>query len=70
MSLRESRMEGGDKLLAYRAKEMMRLVGEVGMIEKVTYELVIRTLSHMEVGADGEMKVIFLCGTGLVVETK
>jgi hypothetical protein len=63
-------MEFGDMLEAYRASELMRLVEEVGIIEEVTYELVIRTLSHMEVGVDSEMKVIFLCGTELVIETE
>jgi DNA invertase Pin-like site-specific DNA recombinase len=63
-------MEFGDKLEAYRASELMRLLEEVGIIEEVTYDLVIRTLSHMEVGVDSEMKVIFLCGTELVIETE
>ena len=66
----KSIMEWGDKLLAYRVKELMRLVEEIGLIEEATYELVIRTLSHMEVGADGEIKVIFLSGIGLEVVTK
>ena len=66
----KSIMEWGDKLLAYRAKELMRLVEEIGLIEEATYELVIKTLSHMEVGADGEINVIFLSGTGLEVVTK
>lgn len=66
----KSIMEWGDKLLAYRAKELMRLVEEVGLIEEAEFEFVMKTLSHMEVGADGELNVIFLSGTGLEVNTE
>jgi hypothetical protein len=59
-------MECGDKLLAYRVGELIRLLEEVGLIEEASYEFVIRTLSHMEVGFDGDLKVIFLSGTEFV----
>jgi site-specific DNA recombinase len=39
----KSIMECGDKLLAHRAKELMRLVEEIGLIEEAGYELVIKT---------------------------
>jgi hypothetical protein len=56
-------IDGEDILKAYRAKELMRLVGEVGGIEDLPYELMIQTLSHIEAGVDGQLRVIFLCGT-------
>lgn len=62
-------IERRDILKAYRAKELMRLVGEVGVIEELSYELMIQVLSHIEVGVDGQIRVIFLSGTEVVATT-
>jgi hypothetical protein len=62
-------IEGQDILKAYRAKELMKLVGEVGVIEELSYELMIQTLSHIEVGVDGQLRVIFLARTEVLVTT-
>lgn len=37
----------------------MRLVQETGHIGKMPYELFLKTLSHIEVAADGSMEVMF-----------
>jgi CobQ-like glutamine amidotransferase family enzyme len=64
------RIIDGEKILdTYRAKELMRLIGEVGIIEDLPYELMIQTLSHIEVGVDRQLKVSFLCGTEYLVTT-
>lgn len=60
-------IEGEDILKAYRARELMRLVGEVGVIEELSYELMIQTLSHIEVDVYGKLMVIFLCGTEYLI---
>jgi site-specific DNA recombinase len=62
-------IEGQDVLKTYRAKELMKLVGEVGVIEELLYELMIQTLSHIEVGIDGQLRVIFLSGTEKLITT-
>ena len=62
-------IERSDILKAYRAKELMRLVGEVGVLEELPYELMIQTMSHIEVGVDGQIRIIFLSGTEVVVTT-
>jgi hypothetical protein len=56
-------INGSDVLKAYRAGEMIRLIEETGHIEMMAYELMLKTLDYLEIGADYEVKVIFLDGT-------
>lgn len=54
---------GEDILKAYRAKELIRLIEETGHIETMPYELMLKTLDHIEIGLGGRLEVIFLAGT-------
>jgi hypothetical protein len=45
----------------------MRLVEQTGQIDTIPYELMLKTLSHIEVGVDGEAEVAFLAGRALSV---
>lgn len=53
----------GDPLQRYRARELMRLVTEVGHIEDMPFELCIKVLDHIEVTLDSLLHVVFLSGT-------
>jgi DNA invertase Pin-like site-specific DNA recombinase len=55
-------ISGSDILKAYRAKEMVRLIEETGNIDALPYELMLKTLDHIEIGFDGTAEVIFLAG--------
>ncbi len=55
-------IEAGDELQCYRAKELMRVVKEIGRIDSMPHELMLKTLDDIEVGMDGSMEVIFLAG--------
>lgn len=37
----------------------MRLVKQVGHIDAMPYDLMIKTLDHIEIGIDGELDVVF-----------
>lgn len=50
---------GNDLLKAYRTRELMRLVKRVGHIEAMPYDLMLKTLDHIEIGIDGELDVVF-----------
>jgi hypothetical protein len=52
-------------LKAYRAKEMMRLVSETGRIDTMPYELMLKTLDHIEIRIDGELRLFFWLGREL-----
>jgi hypothetical protein len=52
-----------DALLRYRNADMIGLVKNTSRIERVDYRLIFRTLDHIEVGVDGDLKVVFLDGT-------
>ena len=58
-------INGNDVLKAYRTKELIHLVEETRQIETMPYELMLRTLDHIEIGLDGKVEVIFLTGTRL-----
>lgn len=51
---------GCDLLKSYRAKELMRLVKLTGHIDSMPYDLMLKTLSHIEIGTDGGAEVDFL----------
>lgn len=53
-------IEGEDVLKAYRVKELMSLVKEYGYIDEIPYELIIKILSHIIIGYDDTIKVLFL----------
>jgi hypothetical protein len=53
---------GDDILKAYRAMELERWVKETGHIQTMPYELMLNTLSHIEIGLDGIPKIVFLVG--------
>ena len=55
-------LDGNDLLKAYRTRELMRLVKQVGHIDAMPYDLMLKTLDHIEHGVDGSIKVIFLAG--------
>ncbi|MHC1720302.1 MAG: hypothetical protein AB9844_06430 [Clostridiaceae bacterium] len=55
----------GDDLQEYRAREMVRLLYETGHIDSMPYNLMLKTLDHIEVGLDGSLKVLFLCGISI-----
>jgi len=50
-------------LKAYRARGLIRLIEENGHISTLRYELMLKTLDHMEIGLDGKPEIIFLGGT-------
>ncbi len=43
-------IDDGDLLQRYRAKELIRLIDEVGILESMPYELMLKVLDHMETG--------------------
>lgn len=53
---------GDDMLKAYKAREMMKLVRNTGYINEMPYELLLKTLSHIEIGDDVTIEVVFLAG--------
>ncbi len=53
---------GSDLLKSYRAKELMQLVEQTGHIDSMQYGLMLKILSHIQIGADGGAEVIFLAG--------
>lgn len=56
-------IDGIDLLKAYRAMELIRLVEQIGLIDSMPFELIIKTLDHIIVGTDGEVQVVLLVGT-------
>lgn len=51
-----------DILKDYRAGELIRLLDETWRIETVPYEVLVKTLDHIEIGVYGELDIIFLAG--------
>jgi hypothetical protein len=43
----------------------MHLVEQTGQIDTIPYELMLKTLSHIEVGVDSGAEVVFLAGTSI-----
>ena len=52
-------IDNGDPLQKYRIKELVRLIDEVGTIELMPYELMLKVLDHMEVNNLGKSCVRF-----------
>ncbi|MFT5874292.1 MAG: hypothetical protein ACI8WT_003253 [Clostridium sp.] len=46
----------------YRLAELIRLKNSVGIIDKMPYELMLKTLDYIRRGNDGRVAVIFLAG--------
>ena len=56
-----------DALIRYRAKEMLRLLDEVGKLAGFDYYFSLKVLDHMELMPDGKLAVVFLSGIWLTV---
>ena len=56
-----------DTLIRYRAKEMLRLLNEVGKLVTFDYYFSLKVLDHMELMPDGKLAVVFLSGIRLTV---
>lgn len=56
-----------DALIRYRAKEMLRLLDEVGKLAGFDYYFSLKVLDHMELMPDGKLAVVFLSGIRLTV---
>ena len=65
----QATMDGHDLLKAYRTKDLMHLFEEVGHLDVMPYQLMVRLLDHIEVGLDGSVSVIFLAGTQIDCST-
>ncbi|MBW9171212.1 hypothetical protein K2F43_08335 [Clostridium estertheticum] len=46
----------------HRLAELIRLKNSIGIINKMSYELMLKTLDHIEIGLDDRIAVIFLAG--------
>ncbi len=57
--------KGEDLLKAYRARELTRLVEQVGHIDVLPYDLMLKTLDHILIGIDAKPEVTFMAGTRL-----
>lgn len=55
-------MTSVDALTRYRIQQLMQLIEETGIIDAMPYELMLKVLDHIEVGADGRVDAIFLEG--------
>ncbi len=62
--------DGKDILPRYRAKELLRLINDIGHIDTMPYELMLKTLSHIEVDTDAKVSVVFLAGTSVKMQGK
>ncbi len=62
--------QGMDILLRYRAKELRRLTNDIGIIDTMPYELMLKTLNHIEVDTDAKVTVVFLAGTRVKMQGK
>ena len=56
-----------DALIRYRAKEMLRLLDEMGKLAVFDYNFSLKVLDHMELMPDGKLAVVFLSGIRLTV---
>lgn len=55
-------VKGEDLLKAYRARELIGLVEQVGYVDVLPYDLMLRTLDYIIVGIDGGVEIVFLKG--------
>ena len=56
-----------DALIRYRAKEMLRLLDEVGKLAAFDYHFSLKVLDHMELMPGGKLAVVFLSGVRLTL---
>lgn len=66
-ALRRRADNAEDALTQYRAKEMLRLLDEVGKLTAFDYYFSLKVLDHMELMPDGKLAVVFLSGIRLTV---
>jgi len=66
-ALRRKAETAGDALTRYRAKEMLRLMDEVGKLAAFDYSFSLKVLDHMELMPDGKLAVVFLAGVRVTV---
>ncbi len=66
-ALRRKAETAGDALTRYRAKEMLRLIDEVGKLASFDYYFSLKVLDHMELMPDGKLAVVFLAGVRVTV---
>jgi len=57
------RQNGGNVLVQYRARQLTKLVNEYGNLVSMPYELILKTLDHIQISPDESISVIFLTGT-------
>ncbi len=58
-------------VLRYRAKELLRLTNDIGIIDTtMPYELILKTLSHIEVDTNAKVTVVLLAGTRVKMQGK
>ena len=55
-----------DPLIAYRAHELVRLIGETGRLDVMSYRLLLKVLDHILVKPD-QLTVVFLTGIQVIV---
>lgn len=51
-----------DVLEKYRLAELITLKNSMGIMDRMPYELMLKTLDHIKIGLDGRVAVIFLAG--------
>jgi len=51
--------ESDDPLICYRARELLRLIGAGEKLGQFDCALSLKMLSHIEVGVDGKLTVVF-----------
>ena len=66
-ALRRKAETAEDALTRYRAKEMLRLLDEIGKLMAFDYYFSLKVLDHMELLPDGKLAVVFLSGVRLTV---
>ncbi len=66
-ALRRRAETAGDALTSYRAREMLRLLDEVGKLAAFNYYFSLKALDHMELTPDGKLAVVFLSGIRLTI---
>ena len=66
-ALRRTAETAEDALTRYRAREMFRLLDEVGKLSVFDYYFSLKVLDHMELLPDGKLAVVFLSGVRLTV---
>ncbi|MBX4268892.1 hypothetical protein [Clostridium estertheticum] len=59
---RQHSTSGKGRIEKYRLDELIGLKNSMRIIDKMSYELMLKTLDHFKVGPDGRVAVIFLAG--------